>query len=105
MKLENIEQLTRGKKSWIKIGSRAVPHRLKPYEREKYERALKKKYLEIHENERINLINIWDKVCEAQNWKKIIFIKNDLQASIEVNNEIIFSWDISEAKNILKNLV
>jgi hypothetical protein len=52
---------------------------------------LKKKYLEIHENERVNLINIWDKVCEAKNWKKIIFIKNDLQASLEVNNEIIFS--------------
>lgn len=82
-----------------------MPHRLKPYEKEKYQRALKYKYLEIHENERINIINIWDKVCESQNWKKVIFIKNNLIWSIEVNNEIIFSWDISQAKKILKTIV
>ena len=105
MKLENIEQLTKGKKSWIKIGSRSIPHRLKPYEREKYKRALHNKYLEIHENERVNLINIWDKVCTAQKWEKIIFIKGDFLANIEVNNQIIFSWEISQAKKILKEIM
>ena len=105
MKLENIEKLSRWKKSWINIGSRKVPHRLKKYEKEKYERALKKKYLEIHENERINIINIWDKVCESKKWKKIIFIKNNLIWSIEIDNEVIFSWDIFKARELLKKVV
>ncbi len=105
MKLEHIQQLTKGKKSWIKIWSRAMPHRLKPYEREIYERALKNKYLEINQKQRINLINIWDKTCQAQWWENIIFIKDINQASVEKNNNIIFSWEISEAKKILeKNL-
>ncbi len=105
MKIEHIQQLTKGKKSWIKIWSRGMPHRLKPYEREKYERALKKKYLEINEHERINLVNIWDKTCESQWWENIIFIKNIDQATVEKNNKIIFSWEISQAKKILKNYI
>ena len=41
VKLEHIDGLSKGQKSGIKIGSRAVPHHLYAYEREAYERALK----------------------------------------------------------------
>ena len=42
IKLEHIDALSKGKKSGIKLGSRAVPHHLYLYEREEYERALKR---------------------------------------------------------------
>jgi hypothetical protein len=42
IKLEHIDALSKGKKSGIKLGSRAVPHHLYAYEREEYERALKR---------------------------------------------------------------
>lgn len=42
IKIEHIDALSRGKKSGIKLGSRAVPHHLYAYERYEYERALKR---------------------------------------------------------------
>jgi hypothetical protein len=42
IKLEHIDALSKGKKSGIRLGSRAVPHHLYAYEREEYERSLKR---------------------------------------------------------------
>jgi hypothetical protein len=42
VKIEHIDALSKGKKSGIKLGSRSVPHHLYLYEREEYERALKR---------------------------------------------------------------
>lgn len=69
IKLEHIDNLRRGKKSGAKIGSRATPHHLYKYEEAKYERALKNKYLEITHKDRVNLENLWEKVCIAKQWK------------------------------------
>jgi len=63
IEMEHIDRLSRGKKSGINIGSRAVGHHLFKFEREIYERSLKKKYLEIDARSRGNLVNLWDKVC------------------------------------------
>jgi hypothetical protein len=76
IKLEHIDNLRKGKASGAKIGSRKTPHHLYKYEEEKYERALKNKYLEIEQNERINLQNLWSKVCIAKNWKEYTLIKD-----------------------------
>lgn len=42
IKIEHIDALSKGKKSGIKIGSRAVPHHLYNYEREEYDQAIKR---------------------------------------------------------------
>jgi len=72
IKLEHIDNLRRGKKSWARIGSGAVPHHLYKYEEEKYRRAMKNKYLEITTQDRVNLENLWEKVCIAKKWKYTI---------------------------------
>lgn len=66
IKLEHIDNLRRGKKSGAKIGSRGTPHHLYKYEEEKYKRALKYKFLEITSKDRVNLKNLWQKVCMAK---------------------------------------
>lgn len=72
IKLEHIDNLRRGLKSGVKIGSRATPHHLYKYEEEKYERALKNRFLEITDKDRINLENLWEKVCIAKDWENFI---------------------------------
>jgi len=72
IKLEHIDNLRRGKKSWIKLGSRWIPHHLYKYEEQKYNRALKSKFLEVTNKERENLENLWQKVCIVQWWRILI---------------------------------
>ena len=91
LKLEHIDNLRRGTKSGAKIGSRGTPHHLYKYEEAKYERALKNKYLEITTKDRINLENLWEKVCIAKQWKHT-FIRVDgdtLQAILFQDGDII----------------
>jgi hypothetical protein len=88
IKLEHIDNLSRWKKSWNNIGSRWVPHHLYSYERLKYNRAIENKYLEITKKDRINLINLWDKVCIAKGWNNLILIKD----SESWNAEILKDW-------------
>lgn len=66
IKLEHIDNLRRGKKSGAKIGSQGIPHHLYKYEEPKYERALKYKFLEITIKDRVNLRNLWQKVCDIK---------------------------------------
>jgi hypothetical protein len=100
IKLEHIDNLRRGKKSWAKIGSRWTPHHLYKYEEEKYERALKNKYLEISDKDRINLENLWEKVCIAKGWKHLKLIKSswDDTAEIFFENKKILSGTRKEMK-------
>jgi len=104
MKLEHIKLLSKWKKSWIKIGSRAIPHRLKPYEREKYDVALKKWFLEIEEKQRDNLINIWTKTCEVKWIDNILLIKDLPLAIVEKNWNTEFKWTLNEAREFIKSL-
>ena len=63
LKLEHIDNLRRGKKSGSKIGSRGTPHHLFKHETFLYEKALKERYLTIDIKSRVNLKNLWSKVC------------------------------------------
>jgi hypothetical protein len=84
MKLEHIDNLKKGKKSGTKIGSRGVPHHLFKYEEMKYERALKNRFLEITTKDRVNLQNLWEKVCIAKNWKNLRYIQSESQDYAEI---------------------
>lgn len=107
LKLEHIDNLRRGKKSGSKIGSRGIPHHLYKYEEEKYNRALKNKYLEITHLERVNLRNIWQKVCEAKKWQNYILEKNTetWSAKICLGEEIIHVWHTKDLKKIIQSYV
>ena len=106
IKLEHIDKLTRWQKSGAKIGSRGIPHHLYLYEKIKYEQALKKWYLEINTQERVNLINIWEKVCEVKKQDCYILQKNMTNGTAEIlkNFEIVFSWNLEETKKTIKKL-
>ena len=107
IKLEHIDNLRRGKKSGVKIGSRGVPHHLFKYEEEKYERALKNKFLEINDKDRVNLQNLWAKVCEAKNWPNYILIKSaeNTQATVLKDFTEIQSWEKKVMKLYIKSQI
>jgi hypothetical protein len=107
IKIEHIDNLSRGKKSWNYLGSRATPHHLYKYERAKYERAMKNKFLEITKKDRVNLINIWNKVCNAKWWLNIILIKDPDKgnATILKDGFPVKSWDTKEMKQLIKTHV
>jgi hypothetical protein len=104
IKLEHIDALSKGKKSGIKIGSRAVPHHLYAYEREEYERALKRGYLTIDIRSRPNLENLWMLVCQSRGTEYIILRKDGDKARITSGTLTIFDGHLSDAKQYLKNL-
>lgn len=105
MKLEHIDNLTRWKKSWINIWSRSISHRLRPYEREKYNLALKNKYLQIDSKDRENLLNIWYKVCDFKWWNNIVFLKNNDKWIILKDDIIVYESNLDDAKNKLNQLI
>lgn len=106
IKLEHIERLSKWKKSGINIGSRAIPHHLYEYERKKYEFALKKWFLNISEKERVNLTNIWEKVCIAKWQDCIIFEKSTNNTSVKIykNTDAVFQGSLEEGKKYIKNI-
>lgn len=107
IKQEHIDNLSRWKKSGAKIGSRKVPHHLYAYEQEKYDRAMKYKYLEITQKDRVNLENLWQKVCEARSWKHYVLVKNtdDGTAQIFRDNIMLNSGSNQEMKETMKTLI
>lgn len=107
IKMEHIDRLSRGKKSGINIGSQRIGHHLNKFEREIYERSLKKGFLDIDERSRENLFNLWEKVAIAKNWKNIILVKSHDRtlARIYVNNNEVFYGELPESKKYLKNLL
>lgn len=75
MKEKHVENLTRGKKSGARIGSRSVPHRLRQHEQTKLSIAIRRKYLTLGFDARENLENIWRKYCEVKRWPILILRK------------------------------
>jgi hypothetical protein len=104
VKIEHIDALSKGKKSGIKLGSRSVPHHLYIYEREEYERALKRWYLIVDASDRVNLENLWMLVCEARKCDCLILHKDHEYGTISSGSDEIFSWLLCDAKIYLKNL-
>lgn len=107
IKIEHIDRLSRGKKSGINIGSRAVAHHLHPFERAIYDRSLKKRFLDIDERSRDNLLNLWEKVCIAKGWVNIVLIKNTdrLSAQVYVDTVSAFRGAVHDAKKFAKERV
>jgi hypothetical protein len=107
IKLEHIDNLRRGKKSWAKIGSRWTPHHLYKYEEVQYQRALKNRYLEVTTKDRDNLINLREKVCMAQWWTNYLLIKIHWEdnASVLRENAEIKKGEIKEMKIYIKKMV
>ncbi len=104
LKLEHIDALSKGKKSGIRIGSRAIPHHLYAYEREDYERALKRGYLIVDTRSRPNLENLWMLVSEARKSECIILHRDGDKGTITSGALMVFDWLILDAKAYLKNL-
>lgn len=57
--LKDIWQIANGKSSKSKIGSRSVPHHLRPYEKEIFKRSIEKGYMLLKEKDRPNLENLF----------------------------------------------
>lgn len=106
-KIEHIDNLARGLKSWAKIGSRWVPHHLYKYEVDKYNRSLKYKYLEVTEKDRVNLRNVWQKICAVKKWENYTLVKNteSWTAKILLNDKEIGHWDSKIMKLTIKSYV
>ena len=107
IKLEHIDNLIHGKKSGIHVGSRNIGHHLFKWEREEYERALKRRYIIVDERSRENLWNVWEKVCVAINHKFVVLEKqiNGIDAKIYNDTKTVFEGQLSEAKTIAKEIV
>ncbi len=104
MKLEHIDNLSKWKKSGKNIWSRKVSHRLRNYERIKYELALKNDFLEIDISDRINLLNLWEKVCFVKKMDTIVLLKSFDKSKIFYNKKVIFEGDLKLAKLKAKEL-
>lgn len=107
IKLEHIDNLRRWKKSGSKIGSRWVPHHLYRYEEVRYERALKYKYLEVTSKDRVNLKNLWQKVCLAKWWNNYTLEKDpeSWSAKILLDDSLLESGDMKTMKQLIKTYV
>ena len=107
IKLEHIDNLRRWKKSGAKIGSRWTPHHLYKYEEIQYERALKNQYLEVTRKERVNLQNLWQKVCQAKKRKTYVLIKDTEKGTgtILLDDKKIDSGDLKTMKLTIKKHV
>ena len=105
-KMDHVERLTRGKRSGKNIGSRAVGHHLRAFERSIYERALKDGFLVIDERSRENLWNVWQKVGQARNQPAYILLKNTNSSSGQIykGDECVFSGELSAAKKKIRRL-
>lgn len=106
VELDHVERLSYGKRSGINIGSRSVGHYLRPYERDKYQRALKKGYLDITEKDRANLWHIWEKACLAKGWDFLILLKDQTNGSATLyrNSAIIMQAELTDTKVRIKQL-
>lgn len=108
IKLEHIDALSRGKKSGIRIGSRAVPHHLYAHERTEYERALKRGYLTIESRSRVNLENLWMLVTESREIPCYILKKLAMpvgHAQILQGDAILFTGPLHEARTYIQSLI
>lgn len=107
IKIEHIDNLIAWKKSGNNIGSRAVGHHLSKFEKWKYDRAMKNKFLEITKKDRVNLIHVWDKVCIARWWNHLILIKDASNGTSEILKDglPIEKWETKNLKQLIKNYV
>ncbi|RBP51667.1 hypothetical protein [Arenicella xantha] len=104
--LDHVERLSRGKKSGANIGSRSVGHHLRPHERTQFQRALRKGFLEISEQDRANLWHIWEKASSAQQRNFLVLIKDTEKnkGTIYLNNHVFSCDSLANAKQQVRRL-
>ena len=103
--LDDIENLSNGKATKSKIGSRNTPHRLRKDEEKQFELAKKNGYLEIRYNQRVNVCNIFEKWCKAKEKNFIVVEHNIENSQISLNNKIYNKYKTrKEAKNAAKEI-
>lgn len=78
--LDAINLISKGRSTNLRIGSRAVPHRLTQKEREQVKRGLKYGYLETYSWNRDNSINIFLKLTNSLNLIPIV-CQHNLESS------------------------
>ena len=99
IKKEQLDRLTRGKRSGAATGSRKVGHRLSQLERAAFERAKEMKCLLIGENQRLNLCNVWEKYCDIMKIEELVLIREKTgMAQIRVGSRLLFQGSLSESK-------
>ena len=106
IKMEQVERLTRGKRSGANIGSRNVGHQLRAFEREIYDRALQARYLIVSKDSRENLWNVWVKVANAKKWSCLILVKETRQDRGEIfqDEELVYAGELAAAKIEIRRL-
>lgn len=95
-----VKDLSKGKGSSLRIGSRSVPHRLKNEERKLLNLSLKRGYLELQPWHRENLRNIYLKTCASLSIPAILCI-HDLKESkvLSITNlKISYTYKHSDFK-------
>jgi len=65
--LDDVSNLSRGKPTRSRCGSRYIPHRLTLIERDAFEAAKRRGFLVLRPHLRENLLNVWSKWCSALN--------------------------------------
>lgn len=105
-KLEDVDKLSRGKRTSKRIGSRAVGHHLYAFEREEYERASKCGFVTINHLSRSNLWNLWQKATQARKWPFLVLLKriDEGKGDVYVDDECVFSGSLQQAKIHIKAL-
>ena len=81
---QDIIQLSKGKASKNKVGSRTVPHRLNAYEQKEFEIAIKKGYLAYNSKTRLALQNTFE---DYQRAKRLPAIKLYEKTEIQIVSE------------------
>jgi len=110
MKEKHIERLSKGKKSGVNVGSRHVPHRLKLHEQRQFSIAIRRGYLRVKFDSRVNLENLWQKYCQAREWPHVV-LKQRQNGEVELwqNGERfdfgVLHAAIERAEALVKGLV
>ncbi len=87
---QDIIQLSKGKASKNKIGSRTVPHRLNAFEQKEFEIAIKKGYLAYNSKTRLALQNTFEEYQRAKRLPAIkLFEKTEIQIVAETPETLI----------------
>lgn len=105
-KIEDVDKLSRGKRTGKRIGSRAVGHHLYAFERKEYDLANKRGYMTVNNRSRENLWNIWQKATEAKGWPCFILLKqlNKDSGQIFHDGKVVFDGELKQAKEKIVTL-
>ena len=104
-KEKHVERLLKGKRSGKNIGSRNMPHHLLPYEKKKFELAIKKRVLIVDSRDRVNLRNVWEKYCQSKNWPHVLIVHYKGEGQLFVDDDNIINGELKAIKELAKSIV